>query len=208
MAHRTIVYIDGENLSIGLLKGPPSYRWLNPRLFCEKVLEQNEIVHIKYFTAPAQGEEYQDRNFYIRALKTLPEMTVIEGKFKKKNKYNVRVKDSSPRIFVDVEYNEEKRTDVNLASHLVFDGCHGNYEYAVLVTNDSDYKESVRLVKEELHLGIGILVPEGRVTNDLKKHANFVRVLSDRRYSNHLRNCLLPDKLKDSDGSFTKPTRW
>lgn len=41
---------------------------------------------------------------------------------------------------------EEKGSDVNLASHLVRDTFRKQFEVAVLITNDSDLAEPVRIV--------------------------------------------------------------
>lgn len=60
---------------------------------------------------------------------------------------------------VRVYKTEEKGSDVNLASHLIRNGFKHEYEQAVLITNDSDLSEPVRIVKEELGLAIGLLNP-------------------------------------------------
>jgi len=49
------------------------------------------------------------------------------------------------RVWVDK--TEEKGSDVNLATHLLHDGFRGMFEAAVLITNDSDLTEPVRVVR-------------------------------------------------------------
>ena len=55
---------------------------------------------------------------------------------------------------------EEKGSDVNLATHLLNDGYKKAYDIAVLITNDSDLIEPVRIIREELKLPVGIINPQ------------------------------------------------
>src|SRR6266699_3050420 len=61
----------------------------------------------------------------------------------------------SPDQRVWVEKTEEKGSDVNLASHLVRDAFRQQFEVAVLITNDSDLAEPVRIVSQELQMPVG-----------------------------------------------------
>ena len=56
---------------------------------------------------------------------------------------------------------EEKGSDVNLAAHLLVDGFTGKYEVAVVVSNDADLLEPVRLVRAVLGLPVGVIKVEG-----------------------------------------------
>jgi hypothetical protein len=58
-----------------------------------------------------------------------------------------------------VDKTEEKGSDVNLASHLLRDAYGRRFEVAVLVTNDSDLAEPVRIVAQEIGLPVGLLNP-------------------------------------------------
>jgi hypothetical protein len=60
---------------------------------------------------------------------------------------------------VEVYRSEEKGTDVNLAAHLIHDAHLGRFEAALVVSNDSDLKESVRIVKHEIGKIVGIFTP-------------------------------------------------
>jgi len=51
-----------------------------------------------------------------------------------------------------VDKTEEKGSEVNLASHLLRDAFSKKFEVAVLITNDSDLAEPVRIVARELGL--------------------------------------------------------
>lgn len=79
------VYIDGFNLYYGLATGTP-YKWLDLARFCELVLPGDEINRIRYFTArvrsrPDDPQKAQRQQVFIRALDTIPNLTVHYGHF-------------------------------------------------------------------------------------------------------------------------------
>ncbi len=81
--------------------------------------------------------------------------------------------DSSPkrRTYVKVIKTEEKGSDVNMATHLLRDGFRNEYQAAVMITNDSDLLEPVRIVRQELGFTIGILNPHQRASRVLAREA-------------------------------------
>ena len=68
---------------------------------------------------------------------------------------------------------EEKGTDVNLAVHLLNDSWRGRYECAVVVSNDSDLEEAIRIVGEYHKRIIGLVLPspKRRYANELLRVA-------------------------------------
>ena len=71
---------------------------------------------------------------------------------------------------------EEKGSDVNIAVHLVNDGHKRCYQVAVLISNDLDLVEPVRIVRSELKLPVGVLNPiPARPSVELRKYATFVK---------------------------------
>jgi hypothetical protein len=79
------VYIDGFNLYYGALKGTP-YKWLDLARLCQALLPSDTIQEIKYFTArvsarPSKPTSAHDQGLYIRALRTLPNLTIKYGHF-------------------------------------------------------------------------------------------------------------------------------
>jgi hypothetical protein len=84
-AIKTTVYVDGFNLYYRALRKTP-YKWLNLRKLCELPRPQNEIVEIKYFTArvkarPSDPSQPQRQQMYLRALRTLPGLSIHLGHF-------------------------------------------------------------------------------------------------------------------------------
>ena len=167
---RANVYVDGFNLFYGAVRGTP-YRWLDLGRFCSTVFPSDQIIRIRYFTAlvtsPAGDPTKQQRQqAYIRALLTIPELSVHYGRFSLTTKSRLLAQD--PTRTVQVLQQEEKGSDVNLASHLLMDGFRGEYEVAIVVSNDSDLLEPIRMVRNELGLKVGILNPYKRSALDLK----------------------------------------
>ena len=161
---KAIVYVDGFNLYYGCLKRT-SYRWLDLHAFAQKMLPKDEIVGIKYFTAlvdprPTNPDCRKRQETYIRALETLPSMSVKYGRFLTSEIWARRVHPPAVgRKTVKVWKTEEKGSDVNLATELLVDGFKGAYELAVVISNDGDLKGPVEYVRNELRLPIGLLNP-------------------------------------------------
>ena len=103
---------------------------------------------------------------------------------------------------------EEKRTDVNLASYLLMDGYDGDYEQAVMVSNDSDLALPIEIVRDRLSRPVGAVNPNtsrsGLTPVELRETATFLRQLRP----NALRNSQFADSLMDGTGVFFKPVVW
>ena len=147
---KTVVYIDGFNLYYGAVRKTP-YKWLDVPAVCRKLLPRHDIVRIKYFTARVAGrasdpDQPNRQQTYLRALQTLPNFDIVYGHFLS-NRVRMPVADAPPgaQRYETVIKTEEKGSDVNLATHLVADAFRQRFEAAVLITNDSDLTEPVRI---------------------------------------------------------------
>lgn len=206
---RAYVYVDGFNLYYGALRGTP-YKWLNLQELFRLLLPQDDIAQIKYYTAQVKPQPHNRgapvrQQMYLRALRTLPTLSIHYGHFLT---HTVWMPDASstkdPPDRVQVIKTEEKGSDVNLATHLVRDGFRKEYELAVLVTNDSDLLEPIRIVRDELALRVGLINPHKRASQALVPHATFVK--SIRR--GLLSKCQFRNQLTDGKGPFHKPPQW
>jgi hypothetical protein len=212
---RTIVYVDGFNLYYGCLKDSAE-RWLDVGALCERMLSSDsDIVGIKYFTArvkvrPGNPHAGQRQQTYFRALATVPNLTIHYGRFLERAATRRCVKDDNRgrARFVEVWETEEKGSDVNLASHLLIDGWRARYDLAVVISNDSDLKEPVRLVREELNAPVGVLNPHGNRSWALSPkqlpRGSFYKPI--RRAA--LRASQFPIQVPDASGIVHKPTSW
>jgi len=101
---------------------------------------------------------------------------------------------------------EEKGSDVNLASHLLLDAFRQRCDTVVIISNDSDLTEPVRIARYELGVRVGVINP-----HPAKKRS---RVLSaDASFFKQLRATALaasqfPTPMHDATGTFHKPTGW
>lgn len=204
---RTSVYIDGFNLYYGALRGTP-FKWLDLLSLCKRVLPNDEISSIKYFSAkltarPSDPGQPMRQETYWRALRTIPCLRIVEGRFLTKP-IRMPLADSDPTRTVKVIKTEEKGSDVNLAVHLVHDAHKKEFELAVLISNDSDLLEAMRIVQSELQLPVGIINPYPKPSVMLENEAFFVKNLR----GSQLRSSQFPPILTDSTGTFHKPTKW
>jgi uncharacterized LabA/DUF88 family protein len=139
MALKTHVYIDGFNLYYGCLRGTP-HKWLDLAALCARLLPNNQINRIRYFTAlvtprPVDPQQRTRQEMYLRALRTLPNLTIDFGHFLASKQWMMRTDRSE---MVQVLKSEEKGSDVNLASRILIDSYTSKCDIAVIISNDSD----------------------------------------------------------------------
>ena len=212
------VYVDGFNLYYGALRGRP-YRWLDIRQFAQRLLRPDDELHrVRYFTArvrpfPNDPDASVRQATYIRALNTLPGVSVHFGRFLITRPTMLR---ADGRGSIRVIKSEEKGSDVNLAMHLLLDACDRDFEAALVVSNDSDLTEPVREVQARYGRPVGVALPvlngdrDGnprRPSKILRESASFVRHISNSR-RRILAECQFPETLTDARGSFSRPPGW
>ena len=118
----------------------------------------HNIIKIKYFTAiPTKADSARKHYLYLQVLKKLKNIEIIYGKHKRRRikgkliKYDLKlnkeiITDKTVKIFKP----EEKETDVNIASHIIYDVCKENVDCVVLLSNDTDLKTPLNFVKYRL----------------------------------------------------------
>jgi len=203
------VYIDGFNLYYGCIRGTP-YRWLDLRAVSEKLVPRHQVNRIRYFTArvtsrPGDPRMAQRQQMFLRALETLPGLSIHYGRFLvSRTRMPLSRPPASGAKTVEVIKTEEKGSDVNLAAYLLFDAFKGDYESALIISNDSDLVEPIELVRREFGLPVGVVNPHRNTSHALRNAASFYRFLRE----GVLRSSLLPDKISDAKGIITKPAGW
>jgi uncharacterized LabA/DUF88 family protein len=228
---RTAIYVDGFNLYHSALEARPQYRWLDLHALALNALgEGHEIVRIRYFTARIKGEDGdhdgpQRQDAYTRALGcACPNLTVHWGRFVQREKWK-RIVDPPARCLspaptkVLTWHREEKRSDVNLAVHLLNDAWRNEYECAVLLSDDSDLAEPLSIVREmgkrvilltPIHLRErGERTPNSDVrvpARDLLKHAHAYRHIS----VSHLAASQMPAIVRNHRNGrcYRRPATW
>lgn len=200
------VYVDGFNLYYGAVKNTP-HRWLNIAAMCRLLLPRDQINQIKYFTAlvsprPHDPGQPTRQRTYLRALRTIPNLTIILGSFLT---HDVMMPLAPPASgYVKVIKTEEKGSDVNLATHLLVDGYNDDYEIAVVVSNDSDLLAPIQVVIGQLKKPVGMLNPQKHPSRALLPHVKFIKQIR----SGVLTKSQFPVTLTDARGIFSKPASW
>lgn len=204
------VYVDGFNLYYGAVKGT-AYKWLDIQKMVQLILPKNQILKIKYFTAlvnarPQDPDQPIRQQMYLRALRTIPNLEIIRGHFLSHTVW-MPLANPSPgqNPYVEVIKTEEKGSDVNIATHLLYDGVKNAYGVAILISNDSDLVEPINIVKKDLHKAVIVLNPNlVYPSQELKKSATFVKDIRQ----GVLAASQFPNTLQDKNGTFTKPASW
>ena len=154
---------------------------------------------------PVPGNPNQPRRqlVYLRALATLPGFDTYYGVFRSGVKRRPLAEPvTGLPSYVLVRDSEEKGSDVNLATRLLVDGFNGEYEQAVVVSNDADFAGAMRYVRDDLGLRVTLVNPDPRNSSprELADAATYVK----RLWKSHLRRSQLSDTLTDGIGTITK----
>jgi hypothetical protein len=208
--NRTNVYIDGFNLFYGALKGSP-YKWLDLEALCHHLLPKDTINRIRYFTAkvsarPGDPQLPIRQETYLRALGTLPTVSVHLGVFYvSTTRAPLAHPSATGSKTVEIIKTEEKGSDVALATYLMLDACRGDCDTAILITNDSDLREPLRLVRDELGLTTGVINPHKASKRSRALQATFFKQLRPAA----LAASQLPPQITDPSGrKITRPADW
>ena len=203
---RAILYVDGFNLYYGI-RGftNPCVKWLNLESLGESFVDANtKLIEVKYFTAEIKFDEERDnrdscrrQTAYIKALEAFcTKIKIIYGSFLYKDRRCQECKRVS-RI------PEEKRTDVNIASHLIQDAYEDNFDCAFLISGDSDLTMPIQIVKS-LGKNVIVVFPPKRKSKELEKHASNLFHIN----INMLRKHLLPSTFSKEGKKHQCPEEW
>ena len=112
---RTNIYLDGLNLYYRALRGTP-YRWLDLGKLAGLLLPQHSVGRIRYFTAavtdrPGDPAAAQRQQAYLRALQTVPNLTIHYGHLLDKTK--LRPLAQRPRTGPRIVEILDREDDVN-----------------------------------------------------------------------------------------------
>ena len=208
-----IVYVDGFNLYRRALVGTP-YKWLDLEALFSHTLQEFEVVKIKYFTAriqpkPHEKSQHIRQNIYLRALQTNPLIEIEFGKFSSETKslpkspweYDI----NGIPLQAKVKVHQEKGSDVNRATNLVFDVLKRRADALIVVTNDSDQVGPLRKLKNENEGLIGLILTSKEPAVELMGIGlPIVRQIRE----GILSISQLPDELSDAVGIIRKPSSW
>lgn len=206
---RVAFYIDGFNLYFGIKtqvrqKGWTGCLWLDICALSDKLLKSDqERVLCKYFTARINGtnsrtqRRQRKQNAYIEALETILGLEIFYGRYLSKTHRCNACGDTYIK-------NEEKMTDVSIATEMVKDAYEDNFDTAILISADSDLVPPTIAVQALGKKVIAIFPPQRR-SQQLKDIADVSYTLGRGK----IYNSQLPAALTNSNGVIiTKPTSW
>lgn len=209
---RVRVYVDGFNVYYRALRNTP-HKWLNLLALARSLLEpEDEIDCVRYFTARISsraggGDAPRRQQIYLSALATVPQLSIHYGRFLAKRKWRPIVHPGwDPPVLVEVHDTEEKGSDVNLAAHLLNDGWRGRYDAALVMSQDTDLCEPLRMVRHDMGKIVGLVWLDGREPGSrLRNLASFVRHATPAR----LAAAQFPAVIMGRNGHMIhKPAEW
>ena len=201
---RAIVYVDGFNLYYGLKsKNYKRYYWLDIEQLGQRFLRGRCVLsRVKYFTADIKAgtnKHYRQQTFLDALATHTTKLDIIRGHYLLKQRQCRqcgRVEDIA----------EEKKTDVNIASHMLVDAFTDQYDVAYLVSGDSDLVPPIEMIK--MHQPIRRVIvafPPARQSAELKRVAHSFFWINEQ----HLRLSQLPDTITKPNGhQLVRPERW
>lgn len=210
-----IVYVDGFNLYRQLLQAHPDVKWLDLAAMADTLLPAFTVRRFRFFTARIRATAGSDptapvrQATYIRALQIQDRISIHEGTFRVDKRWMTRhpveLGDDGIPLTVRVRKIEEKGSDVNLAAYMLFDAFRGECEATFLLSNDSDFADAFRLVRDGVGQRIGLISPTERPSRSLLNvKPDYVRQLR----LGLLSKCQLPQTLQDEHGTIHRPASW
>lgn len=198
---RVIVYIDGFNLYFGLREKYPYLKWLNVMELSKKLLKENQILEcVKYFTARINNDPTKEKrqNSYIEVLEN-EGVDIIFGRYQNNTIKCKRcgTKWSSPN---------EKMTDVNIATSMLFDASSDSFDIAILISGDSDLTPPLNIIKQKYpEKAVIVAFPPYRHNNTIANAAKASFTLGRA----NLASSQFADEIKLKSGfTIIKPKEW
>jgi NYN domain-containing protein len=200
---RVIAYIDGFNLYYGLKsKKWERYLWLDVQALCQNLLKPDQTLTLtKFFTAriSAPPDKVKRQSTYLDAIQTLPNTSIHLGHFLE----SIR---KCRKCGYTYPVQQEKMTDVNIASELLEDAFRDGFDMAVLISADSDLIAPVKTVRRLFpQKRIIVASPPGRFSFDLTKAAHaYLRI-----GHGTIEKSQFPEELKTASGfTLHRPASW
>lgn len=226
---KVTIYIDGYNFFYSLKRSfsGKKYFWLNYKKLIRNILPDDcRIEHVKYFTAYAPWDEegMPKHKAYVRALQKFWHQIIewryqnISKTFKKiihpvskiafepeLRKLESYTKDGFTPVLLEYSTYEEKKTDVNMAIHIVADGLSDEYDIAYILSGDSDIVPAIEMVKklkpEKQFVSVYLSNTKGR---NMKQKTDSHILLKEEDVA----GALLPDQIILKSMIIERPEDW
>ncbi len=199
---KVCAFIDGFNLYHALDALPyRRFKWISLTNLVRCYLNSSDALEgVEYFTTLATWDpgKVARHRLFIRANED-EGVKVTYGEFKRKERFC----NLCNRRFLS---REEKQTDVNIALRLLEFAVQDRYDKGIIVSGDTDLIPAIKTVTRTFpHKKVGVVIPIGRASEDLKNQADFHHKMKLR----HLTASRFDDNHIMSDASVIAcPPNW
>ena len=181
---KTNVYIDAGNLYYGLLRNNKSAKWLDPLAFARALIRSDHVLGtVKFYTArvrtyPYDAESAERQRIYLRALSQISGLEIIEGYYNRNKVWMPAISNECRKCKettdgkVRIVKLEEKRTDVNIATDMLYDVFTGDVDAVALISGDSDFIAPLDIVRHKFGRQVLVFDPHERFS-DICYHASY-----------------------------------
>ena len=181
---KTNVYIDAGNLYYGLLRDNCSAKWLDPLALTRALIRSDHAIGaVKFYTArvrtyPYDAEAVERQRIYLRALSEIKGLKIVEGYYNKNKVWMPAVSGACRTCKetadgrVHIVKLEEKRTDVNIATDMLYDAFTDSIDAVALISGDSDFIAPLDLIRKKFGKQVLVFDPHQRFS-DICYHASY-----------------------------------
>ena len=222
---RAIVYIDGFNLYFGLRAAtvkskntkrlPKRAYWLDVQSLAERLVQDRQLVCVKYFTARIKGnpKKQSRQNVFLSAIQHYcSKLQIFEGRYLLREMLCTKCRHITqdmicPKCGHANNLPEEKKSDVNIATQMLKDAFENRFDTAYLVSGDSDLVPPIEVIRSMIPpKKIIVAFPPHRGGSTELKNATDVHVYIA---NNTLKQSMLPREIVKLDGSkLIIPIEW
>ena len=207
-----IFYFDGFNFYNGLrdasIANPvwKNYYWINFIDFCDQfIFEGSQLKAVKYFTSPPMNPHKRSKQaalFSANRILNPDKFIVINGQYQNKM---ITCGGICKKEF---SHLEEKRTDVNIAIHMLMDCMNNEVDTLVLVSADSDQIPTIQAIKTQFpRKNLKVYFPPKRKSADILQHSKPVVFLGT--HEEKFKKAMMPSVVDIGGGkTYTKPLDW
>lgn len=205
MKKKVTVFVDGFNVfhSMNDDRSLKQYKWLNLHSLAEQMIDKSkeEVTKIYYFSAiynldPGKAQRH---HIYIKALKSI-DVEIVLGKFKYKHK-------TCRKCGSNIPTPEEKKTDVNIAIHLLKAGWQNDCDKVLIISGDTDLIPAIDMFKQLFPLKLlSVAFPIKRHNNEIEERvgSEHCRKIKEQ----HLSKAQFSDPIKYHGSELSKPLNW
>lgn len=206
---RVTFYYDGFNFYNGLSDHSrtfpiwKNFYWIDFVALARQFYNEDEIVCVKYFTAPPLNIEKRSRQSALFGANK-----IINGdRFVVHNGIYIDKTIDCKLCSGTFKVPEEKRTDVGIAVNMLLDCINDRADTLVLVSADTDQVPTIKAIKEQYpNKKIKVHFPPSRESQEILSIAKPVIYMQE--FEKKFNQAKMPGEVKVGDKKYTRPSEW